>query len=307
MPERRHGHIQGLWGGYGEVFRATQAGRPVVVKQVRPPSEAAHPRGWDTDAGHARKLRSYAVELAFYRDWAPRLGPDARVARCWEASREGSCFRFVLEDLDAAGFPERRSAGSRADAKACLRWLAHFHATFLGETPTGLWPVGTYWHLETRQEEWAALEDAAVSEAAPLWDAQLRQARFQTVVHGDAKLANFCFGPDGQVAAVDFQYVGGGPGVKDVIYLLSSLEDTEDMAAHAEEDLEYYLSVLHAALEGRDVDRAALAEETRRLYPIAWADFHRFLSGWAPEHWKLHPYCQRMSDLALEGLRSSPP
>ena len=29
----------------------------------------------------------------------------------------------------------------------------HFHASFLNEAPDGLWPVGTYWHLETRPDE----------------------------------------------------------------------------------------------------------------------------------------------------------
>lgn len=51
--------------------------------------------------------------------------------------------------------------------------------------------------------------------------AKLRACAFQTIVHGDAKRANFCFAPSGRaVAAVGFQYVGGERGMKDVAYLL---------------------------------------------------------------------------------------
>ena len=64
---------------------------------------------------------------------------------------------------------------------------------------------------------------------APELDRRLRAARFQTLVHGDAKPANFCFDARrGAVAAVDFQYVGGGCGMKDVAYLLSG--EREDKA-----------------------------------------------------------------------------
>ena len=117
---------------------------------------------------------------------------------------------MVLEDLNETGFSERRSAVSEDEIRTCLSWLANFHAIFIGEQPNGLWAIGTYWHLHTRPDELKALNDPALKKAAMSIDQRLRNSPFQTFVHGDAKLANFCFSQDGKrVAAVDFQYVGG--------------------------------------------------------------------------------------------------
>ena len=211
---------------------------------------------------------------------------------------------FVLEDLDAAGFGERASSLTDGRLDACLRWLAAFHARFLGVAPEGLWPVGTYWHLATRPDELAAMDDPELRDAATVLDARLNECAFQTFVHGDAKVANFCFGttPSGEdvVAAVDFQYVGGGCGIKDVAYFFSSCLSDEACEARADELLDRYFGFLRTALDSdSDVDVDALEAEWRALYPAAWADFHRFLAGWAPGHWKIHDYTRRMTTLAL--------
>lgn len=261
--------LQSLWRGYGEVRRIFLAGGAapvVVIKHVRPPPQA-----------HPRKLRSYAVELAWYQAWSARCTTSCRVPRFYGGLREGDESLFVLEDLDAAGFPERRAQLSSADRSACLRWLASFHARFLGSDPVGLWPIGTYWHLGTRPDELRAMGSDALRRAAPLLDQQLNAARFQTLVHGDAKPANFCFSSDGSVAAVDFQYVGRGCGIRDVAYLLGAWRRpprSEVGAALAE-----YFSVLRGALSPR-VDADALEAEWRGLYPVAIQDFERFLDGW---------------------------
>ena len=73
------------------------------------------------------------------------------------------------------------------------------------------------------------MKDSPLKENAFLIDEKLYQSSFKTIVHGDAKLANFCFTKDGcRSAAVDFQYVGGGCGMKDVAYFLGSCLTEEE-------------------------------------------------------------------------------
>ena len=193
---------------------------------------------------------------------------------------------------------------SDTELEACLSWLAHFHATFLHERPTGLWEIGTYWHLDTRPDELAELDDPELRAAAPAIDARLNASTFQTFVHGDAKLANFCFSVEGRVAAVDFQYVGGGCGMKDVAYFISSCLHEDECERREASLLDYYFGQLRGALErrGKEIDFAALEDEWRSLYPVAWTDFFRFLQGWSPGHWKIHSYSERLARAVLETL-----
>lgn len=260
-------HVQTLWSGYGEIVRAVMDGdvRTAIVKHVRPPAVRS-------SVGDARKRRSYEIELAFYREYAPMLDERCRVARLYGSRAKDSEWWFVLEDLDAAGFDRRHHHVRGPQLDACLQWLARFHARFVGVEPRRLWPTGTYWHLATRMDELAAIRDARIRDSAADLDAQLARAKFQTIVHGDAKEANFCFARDDRVAAVDFQYAGRGVGVRDVAYLLDG---------RAGKDLGTYFRHLREAL-ARDVDGDALEHEWRALYPVAHQDFQRFLAGWNP-------------------------
>lgn len=295
--------VQSLWSGYGEIVRVHLEGGEVpsvIVKWVEPPQTMEHPRGWSGNASHERKLRSYAVERCFYSEWCPRFVGSHRTALCHAAESTSGGWRFLLEDLDASGFGGRDSTLRDEQIESCLRWLASFHAYFLGREPDGLWQTGTYWHLATRSGELAALDDPALRDAAPVLDAALNGCRFRTLVHGDAKVANFCFGRDG-VAAVDFQYVGGGCGIKDVAYFLSSCLSDRECESEAERHLDVYFAALCEHLDPA-IDADALVQEWRALYPAAWADFHRFLAGWAPGHWKIHRYTRQMTQRALASL-----
>jgi len=291
--------IQSLWSGYGEIVRIRLHEADVdsvILKHVIFPTETDHPRGWNSNRSHQRKVHSYEVEMTWYHDYAARCGEACRVPNCLISETIGNDHIMILEDLDAAGYPQRRGMLDKHDVLACLKWLAHFHAEFMGENPDHLWPVGTYWHLATRPDELEAMHDNALKEAAPEIDRILNRCRFKTFVHGDAKVANFCFSRDGSgVAAVDFQYVGGGCGMKDVAYLLGSCLDEQQHESWEPELLNEYFRELKQALAGKSVDFEALEREWRSLYPITVADFHRFLLGWMPSHWKVNDYNSRIT------------
>ena len=213
---------------------------------------------------------------------------------------------LVLEDLDSSGYPLRKTSVSRAEMDACLSWLAHFHACFMGEHPVGLWEIGSYWHLDTRPDELAAMTDGPLRQAAPALDRLLNEAPFQTLVHGDAKLANFCFSErGGNVAAVDFQYVGGGCGIKDVVYFIGSCLDEDDCERWQESLLDRYFSELGKALARYQpaIDVADVEVGWRPLYAVAWTDFYRFLQGWSPGHWKINRYSERLAQQVIADLQ----
>ncbi len=269
-----------------------------IVKIVTPPAEREFALDPPKLRSHRRKLRSYAVELAFYEGFARSCDAACRVPAFLDGEARDGGFLFVLEDLDQAGFPARRTHCAPEEIAACLAWLAAFHARFLAVAPAGLWRVGTYWHLATRPDELARLSAGELRRAAARIDQRLNAARFCSLVHGDAKLENFCFSPSRQsVAAVDFQYVGVGVGVKDVAYFLSSCLSPLECDAQIPAYLELYFDALRAALAVRgDLlpgEAEELEREWRALFSWAWSDFHRFLLGWAPGYASGDSYGQK--------------
>ena len=166
-----------------------------------------------------------------------------------------------------------------------------------------MWEVGTYWHLDTRPEELEALDDNPLKNAASKIDNLLNNTQYKTIVHGDAKLANFCFSEDEtRVAGVDFQYVGGGCGMKDIAYFVGSCMNEQEAEEYESKILDTYFSYLQKAL-GRGFQEFGLIEkEWRELYLVAWADFHRFLKGWSPGHWKINNYSERVVQQVIEAL-----
>lgn len=312
--------IQSLWAGYGSIKRYALAGEnapaeSVVVKHIclpRQKNRNPHKRGWNTDFSHQRKVKSYQVENNWYKHHVPQVTSTLSnnvltVPKCYAQFWQGEEGVIVMEDLDASGFSQRLSSVSVDQAKQCIAWLAYFHARFMNVEPEGLWPIGTYWHLATRPDELEALQDNALKKAASEIDKKLSNCKYLTIVHGDAKLANFCFNPNAdQVAAVDFQYVGGGCGMKDLVYFIGSCFGESQCAELEQELLNYYFEQLNYALNLYQprISFAEIESSWRALFNFAWADFYRFIQGWSPGHPKANVYSQAVTLQVLDDLSS---
>lgn len=300
--------IQELWSGYGKIYRLKTSNPDlprVVAKHIQYPADKNRCAEGNNDLSHQRKHRSYQVEIEWYKNWSGSCDKTCRVPRCISVEASKKEILIILEDLDAAGYSQRIRSAGYPDMMNCLAWLANFHANFLGREPAGLWNIGTYWHLATRPDELKVLTDYRLKEAAGSIDRALNDCRYKTFVHGDAKLANFCFSSDGnEVAAVDFQYVGGGCGMKDVVYLVGCCLREKECEKMESQILEAYFTVLKEALRRRhsDVNFALLEDEWKRMYRIAWADFHRFLKGWSPGNWQPDTYSEKITRQVINDL-----
>lgn len=324
--------IQTLWSGYGACFRAilelhdaktTEGPLPVVVKCASPNDATQHPRGWSSITGHQRKLKSFAIENNFYNHIQPFTNELCKTPRSIAVETKENKTLLVMEDLGATGYSETTLSLCVTQAKVVLHWLAEFHATFIGrraslnvKKPDGenveVWREGTYWHLNTRHDEYNAMPSSELKTRAQEISTLLANSKYQTLLHGDAKVANFCFTPHyTQCAAVDFQYVGFGAGVKDVAYFLGSALSDNDQRLFRDRCLNVYFTALERALKRQcansktsitEEEIPLIVNEWRSLYSFACADFHRFLAGWSPNHTKINSELQYQTSLALNRL-----
>ena len=303
--------IQNLWSGYGKILKVhldSKERKSIIVKLVSIPEKTNHPRGWDSEVSNLRKIKSYQVENCFYLKFGVKLKGNnlPYVPKLIGSTSKNQNTVLILEDLNILGFTEKRESLNLCETKLCLTWLAHFHAVFLEQDLNGLWEVGTYWHLDTRPDEFEAMPESDLKTYAKSIDKKLKNCGYKTLLHGDAKLDNFCFKQDGTgVAAVDFQYAGLGCGMKDVIYFLGSFLTENELLKKETELLAFYFSELQkfTHVHQPKIDFNLLQKEWSQMYPLAWADFYRFLKGWRPGHWKLNDYGDQMVSKAIRSIK----
>lgn len=89
--------------------------------------------------------------------------------------------------------------------------------------------------------------------------------------------------------------------MKDVAYFVGSCLSGSECARREDELLELYFSSLRPCLPSH-IDAESLESEWRSLYPIAWADFQRFMEGWSPGHRKLTDYSDATTERAINEI-----
>lgn len=296
--------IQSLWSSYGEILRISIGEKTYILKHIQLPNiqNVLMEGKKNSSVSHNRKVKSYQVEMNWYENYSSLCDDDCKIPKVEYISRNEKLQFILLEDLDVSGYLLRKDHLNIDEGKACLTWLANFHGKFLGKKMKDLWDIGTYWHLDTRPEEFEKMPHGRLKENALLIDEKLKNCKFQTVVHGDAKVENFCFSKDNDIAAVDFQYVGHGCGMKDVAYFIGSCFTEDECQLYESELLACYFNQLEKAVKKSDYplkDFNELQKEWRFLYPWAWTDFYRFLEGWSPSHHKIHKYTKCLAEKVL--------
>jgi len=196
------------------------------------------------------------------------------VPRCWHAwDDEDGDFLLLLDDLAPAVQGDQLAGCTPAQAEAAVVNLAGLHGPRWGD-PTlaeaGMADAGpadgavlkevmastTEMFLDRFAAELSPAEAAALEGLADTIDRWLvgRPER-RAPVHGDYRLDNLMFAPDGTVTALDWQTVSLGLPARDVAFLLSTGLSVDDRRTHEADIVEAYRRALEThGVEGHGSD-----------------------------------------------------
>ncbi len=225
----------------------------------------------DADA-RVRVAEGYRKEVGFYTHLASTV--TVGTARCSYAAitDDATTFTLLLDDLAPARAGVQAEACSVAEAEAAVRNLVGLHAPrwndpslaeheFLGRidadaaTFLGAIHVQATEQFATRYEGALDAADVATLRAAAEATAAWCTTRSEpyAVVHGDYRLDNLMFAPDGSVAVVDWQTVSVGPPARDLAYFLGTCLTIADRRTHEDALVEtYHSGLVDAGVRGYD-------------------------------------------------------
>ena len=112
-----------MWSGYGKISRyklSHSAFETVVVKNISLNEASNHPRGWNTDTSHLRKIKSYKVETNWYKNWNQLCNNNCSTPYFLGSYSEGKNQWLILEDLNRK-YPLRKQEIGLAEVKVCLK------------------------------------------------------------------------------------------------------------------------------------------------------------------------------------------
>lgn len=211
-------------------------------------------------------LRLWEREARFYADVAPQL--SIRVATPHVNLLDPAAGRFclVLEDLAPARAGDQVVGATIEQARQVVEYIGRFHAQWwehpaLAEldwmpriddpttkmvTPMFLagWPQFEQRFkdlLPTRTLDWVVRFGPTLADFLDLYANDP-----VTIIHGDFRLDNMMFGPDGSVTLIDWQMATRAPGLSDIVYFVATNLEPDVRARHLDELLDLYVRTLAA-------------------------------------------------------------
>ncbi|KXJ88663.1 phosphotransferase enzyme family protein [Microdochium bolleyi] len=206
-------------------------------------------------------LGIYENEVRFYTEVAPQLtSMVSSIAKCYYGAFDNSTgiFTLLLEDAGADATPgDDIAAATREQADAAMYELGRLHAALIMDASNKEWLVreppisppllrqlfasfSTRYkaQMDTRHYEICQKLVAGFRGLVEL----LREPGTCTmaITHGDYRLDNMLYKPDGRVMVVDWQCVTAGPVLGDVAYFLGCALKTQDRREWQQELLAIY-------------------------------------------------------------------
>jgi hypothetical protein len=213
-----------------------------------------------------RGYRFYEREVAIYKELAADIGLGMPGCHFAAYDRASDDFVLLMEDLGAYRSCSQVVGCTPDDAATVLRALAVHHAvwweserlygTTILESPAD--PPYPQFHAESTKEAWILAADTfgdvlpgELHGLAARWS-EIGMAimqdipnHAQTFAHGDLRLDNIFFRPDGEsVSVVDWQLCFRASGPGDVAYLLGQSLSVQDRREHEEALLRTYHETL---------------------------------------------------------------
>lgn len=271
------GEGAGLMSGLArlEVEYAAGEGPAVIILK--------HPADNVGNRAVADTFHLYEREVLFYRDVAHRC--SARTPHVFYAEIDGSDFVLLVEDLSGYAFGDQVVGATLDQAQDTMRWMGRMHATFWDATDDpslaflpavhpsyssdGLMQGAAFgWDRMVDAfpgvvpEQMAAMKDRFLEALPGLFERMA--AAPQTVIHGDVRMDNLCFGVDTghePLIAVDWQGALIGRAAQDIGYFMLGNVPTDVRRGH-ERDL---VALWHAELCASGVEGYSADD--------AWADY----------------------------------
>ena len=233
----------------------------------------------DASRNIAKLTGTYVKEVSWYRELAAASGVAAPTCHFADIAADDVDFVLILSDLEPARQGDQLAGLGLAALAPCIEAAARLHAHLWddprladfawlsrdnGDVIRALFPqlyLGFRERYATRLAPEVLDIGAGIVEKLDAYLA--REPSVRTIVHGDLRIDNILFAPDGEACwLVDWQTLGRGSGAADLAYLVgTSIADPFERAAADRPAFDHWIAALKA--EGVDPDADALWTDYR--------------------------------------------